>query len=297
LDAIFLARDLINTPAEDMSPQDLCAAARGVAEECDAEIAIIEGGQLLERNYPAIYAVGKGSHRPPALIDLHWGDPTHPRLTLVGKGVVFDSGGLDIKAAAGMLLMKKDMGGAAVALALARLVMKTGLPVRLRLLVPTVENAVGPQAYRPGDVVRTRKGKTVEIGNTDAEGRMILCDALAEAVTEEPDLLIDMATLTGAARVAMGQDVPPFWTDADDIAEGLARSAGATGDPIWRLPLWHPYLGGLQRPLADLNNVSSVSLGGAITSALFMHGFFQPSRDSGQVDIYGRRHTNIPGRP
>jgi len=297
LDAMFLARDLVNTPASDLSPQALCARARGVAEAHGAQIRIIEGKKLLAENYPAIYAVGKGSNRPPALIDLRWGDPAHPKLTLVGKGVVFDTGGLNLKNAGGMSLMKKDMGGGAVTLALAQLVMSQALPVRLRLLIPTVENGPGHDAYRPSDVIQTRKGLSVEIGNTDAEGRVILCDALAEAVTEHPDLIVDMATLTGAARVALGQDLPGFWTPSEAIGAGLQEAGTQAADPIWRMPLWRPYRQNLASQTADINNMANTSYGGSITAALYLHEFVKPFENWVHFDIYCWRTSALPGSP
>lgn len=295
-DAVFLARDLVNTPAADMGPDELEVLITEAAAAFDAKLTITVGDEL-EQNFPAIHAVGKGSHRAPRLFDLTWGDPSHPKLTLAGKGVVFDSGGLDIKGAAGMLLMKKDMGGAAVTFALARLIMATKLPVRLRLLIPCVENAIGPEAYRPGDVVTTRSGKTVEIGNTDAEGRVILCDALDLAVEEEPDLLIDMATLTGAARIALGQDLPGFWTGDDDIATDLQQAGKEATDPIWRMPLWLPYTKDLSSTIADMRNIGKNALAGSVTAALYLHEFVRPFKSWVHFDIYCWRMDALPGSP
>lgn len=297
LEAIFLARDLVNTPASDLGPQELALQAKAVAKKHGATISIIEGEALVAQNYPTIYAVGKGSDRAPLLIDLRWGNPDHPKLTLVGKGVVFDTGGLNLKSASGMLLMKKDMGGGAVTLALAQLIMSQALPVRLRLLIPAVENSPGHKAFRPSDVIRTRKGISVEIGNTDAEGRLVLCDALAEAVTEEPELIIDVATLTGAARVALGQDLPGFWTGSDAIADGLIAASRKSCDPIWRMPLWRPYVENLKSQVADLNNMSNTGMGGAITAALYLHEFVRPFQNWVHFDAYCWRTDAIPGTP
>ncbi|MCB1050171.1 MAG: leucyl aminopeptidase family protein [Acidobacteria bacterium] len=287
LDAIFLARDLINTPANHLGPQDLADQVQNIAEKHGATCSLIAGETLLSQNYPAIHAVGKGSERAPLLIDLRWGRPDAPKLTLVGKGVVFDSGGLDIKSAAGMALMKKDMGGAAVSIALARYIMEVGLDVRLRLLVPAVENAVSGRAYRPGDVLATRKGLSVEIGNTDAEGRVILCDALTEAASESPDLIIDFATLTGACRVALGPDLPGFWTPDDSLAEALNRASAEVSDPVWRMPLWAPYRSYLKSAIADINNNSNSPHGGAITAALYLHEFVKPFSAWIHIDMFG----------
>jgi len=297
LEAMFLARDLVNTPASHLGPRELADAAARIGEMHGADVKVIEDEALLADDYPAIYAVGKGSERPPLLIDLRWGDPSHPKLTLVGKGVVFDTGGMNLKGAAGMLLMKKDMGGGAVTLALAQLIMSQGLPVRLRLLIPAVENTPGPRAYRPSDVIETRKGLSVEIGNTDAEGRVILCDALAEAVSESPDLLIDMATLTGAARVALGQDLPGFWTPSETIAQGLLAASAEACDPIWRMPLWEPYRENLESQVADLNNMANTPMGGSITAALYLYEFVKPYENWVHFDAYCWRKDAIPGTP
>jgi len=257
IEAIALVRDLINTPAGDLLPGDLFEAACALAERFGAECSSIAGDELIANGYPAIHAVGRASTAPPRLIDLRWGDPSAPRVTLAGKGVCFDSGGLNLKPASGMRLMKKDMGGAAHVLGLARLVMSSELPVRLRVLVPAVENAVAGNAYRPGDVLATRAGITVEVDNTDAEGRIVLCDALTEAVSEEPEALIDFATLTGAARIALGPDVPALFSNDDGLAAGLARHAEEVRDPLWRLPLHRPYDDLLSSPIADTANAAS----------------------------------------
>ncbi len=295
--AVGLARDLINTPANDMGPADLEHAARGLASAFDAAVEVIAGDDLLGRDYPMIHAVGRASTRAPRLIDIGWGDPAAPKVTLVGKGVCFDSGGLDLKTAAGMRLMKKDMGGAALILGLASAIMDAGLAVRLRVLIPAVENAVSGNAYRPGDVVPTRTGKTVEIGNTDAEGRLVLCDALAEADREAPELLIDAATLTGAARVALGTDVPALFTDDEALAADLARHSRAESDPLWRLPLWRPYRSQLDSPIADLVNVSEGPYGGAVTAALFLSAFVSESACWAHLDCMGWNRQARPGRP
>jgi len=293
LDAMFLARDLINTPASDMGPADLAEQVRSIAVRHGATMQTLAGKDLLENGYPAIHAVGRGSSREPMLLDLHWGSSDHPRLTLVGKGVTFDTGGLDLKNPAGMAQMKKDMAGAAVAAALARLVMEVALPVRLRLLIPCVENSPGGDAYRPGDVIATRKGLSVEIGNTDAEGRIILCDALAEAVGEEPDLLIDFATLTGACRTALGTDLPGFWCPNDQLAAELARAGDLAIDPLWRMPLWTPYRNLLKSGIADINNMASSPHGGAITAALFLHEFVKPFANWIHIDMFGWNPSDL----
>ncbi len=293
----FLARDLINTPASDMGPEELAAAALALAEEFGGTGTVIVGDELLRDNYPAIHAVGRASVRAPRLIDLRWGPADAPRLTLVGKGVCFDTGGLDLKPAAGMLKMKKDMGGAATVLGLAAMIMTAELPLSLRVLIPAVENAVAGNAYRPGDVLNTRKGLTVEVGNTDAEGRIVLCDALAEAATDDPELIIDIATLTGAARVALGPDLPAIFTGSDELASALQQTGEALDDPVWRMPLYGPYTERLKSKVADFNNVSEGAFGGAITAALFMQNFVtDPSRWL-HMDTYGWNDKDRPGRP
>jgi leucyl aminopeptidase len=296
-DAIALGRDLVNTPAGDLGPAELCDAAIGVAKRWGAAHELVVGEGLLAKNYPTIHAVGRASSRAPRLFDLRWGDPKAPKITLVGKGVCFDSGGLDLKTASGMRLMKKDMGGAASVLTLAQFVMGAGLGVRLRVLVPAVENSVAGNAYRPGDVIKTRKGITVEIGNTDAEGRLILCDALAEADTEDPDLLVDFATLTGAARVALGTEVPALFTTDDAFANDCIAAGDRLADPLWRMPLYAPYRKHLDSPVADLNNVGSVSEGGAITAALFLREFVAKRRKWAHVDTMAWNVSARPGRP
>ncbi|KQT83064.1 leucyl aminopeptidase family protein [Aurantimonas sp. Leaf443] len=288
-DAVFLARDLVNTPVNDMGPAELAAAAQALAGRFGAEFSCIVGDELLARNLPMIHAVGRASASAPRLVDFTWGRADAPKVTLVGKGVCFDTGGLDIKPSSSMLLMKKDMGGSANVLALAQMVMAAGLDCRLRVLVPAVENAISGDAFRPSDVLTSRTGRTVEIGNTDAEGRLVLADALALADEEAPDLLIDMATLTGAARVALGPDVPPFFTPDEALADQLAAAARAVGDPIWRLPLHKPYAAGLASKIADTNNVTSDGFAGAITAALFLESFVERAGAWAHFDIYGWR--------
>jgi leucyl aminopeptidase len=294
--AVFLARDLINTPANDLGPDDLAAAARALAAVHGAKISVTRGAAL-KRGFPLIEAVGRGSSRPPCLIDLSWGRPGAPRVTLVGKGVCFDTGGLDLKPSAGMLTMKKDMGGAATTLAIAAMVMGAKLDLRLRVLIPAVENAVSGHAFRPGDVFASRKGLTVEIGNTDAEGRLILADALALADEEAPDLLIDIATLTGAARAATGMELPPFFTDDEPLAADLSRLAMAAHDPLWRLPLWQGYDFSLGSRVADLNNNPAYAYAGAITAALFLKRFVTKTGSWAHLDIPAWNDRVRPGRP
>jgi len=299
ISAIGLARDLVNTPANDLGPRELADAASDIARKHGAEISVIAGDALLDENYPAIHAVGRAAapHRAPRLIDLRWGSPTAPKLTLVGKGVCFDSGGLDLKPASGMKIMKKDMGGSAVALGLADAIMDARLPVRLRVLVPAVENAVSGDAFRPLDIIQTRAGLSVEIGNTDAEGRLILCDALAEAVAEKPDLLIDFATLTGAARTALGPDLPALFSRHDDLADALQKAGRDEQDPVWRMPLWAPYRKMLDSKIADLNNASDSPFAGAVTAALFLAEFVPPETRWAHFDLYAWNPSAKPGRP
>jgi leucyl aminopeptidase len=296
-EGVFLARDLVNTPSNDMGPAELADAASHLARKHGAKIAVIEGDALLKENYPLLHAVGRASDRAPRLIDVRWGDAKAPKLTLVGKGVCFDSGGLDLKTSTGMLTMKKDMGGGAVVLGLAHMIMDAKLPVRLRVLIPAVENAVSGRAYRPGDVLRSRKGLTIEIGNTDAEGRLVLADALCEADSESPDLLIDIATLTGAARAATGMEVPPFFTDDEILAAEISRHAMDVHDPLWRLPLWRGYEKTLASPIADLNNNPDYNLAGAITAALFLNRFVSEARSWMHIDIPAWTDRPRPGRP
>jgi len=294
---ISLARDLINTPAEEMGPEELAAAAERLARERGAAYAVTVGDALLRDNYPMIHAVGRGSARAPRLIDVTWGDPKAPKVTLVGKGVCFDSGGLDLKTASGMRMMKKDMGGAATLLGLASAIMEANLPVRLRVLIPAVENFVSGTSFRPLDVIRTRKGLTVEIGNTDAEGRLILCDALAEADREQPALIVDAATLTGAARVALGPDLPALFTHDDALAQSLLAAGTAESDPFWRLPLWKPYRKLLDSKVADLNNVSESGFAGAVIAALYLSDFVAPTTSWAHIDTYAWNAATRPGRP
>jgi leucyl aminopeptidase len=297
VEGVFLARDLINTPANDLGPAELDDAARTLAARHGAQAETIVGDDLIEKNFPLIHAVGRAAARPPRLIDLTWGDPGHPKVTLIGKGVCFDTGGLDIKTETGMLNMKKDMGGAASMLALAHMLMDSGAKLRLRVLIPAVENAISGSAFRPRDVYRSRKGLTVEIGNTDAEGRLILADAIALADEEQPELIADMATLTGAARVALGTEVPPFYTDDDELALGVARYAASESDPVWRMPLWRPYDQLLDSKVADVNNVSSSNFGGSITAALFLHRFVSSAKAWLHFDVFAWNQTARPGRP
>ena len=285
-EAVAFGRDLVNTPANDLGPGALENEAARLAEEFGAGLEVIRGEELVERNLPLVHAVGRASAEAPRLVDFVWGRADAPKVTLVGKGVVFDSGGLDVKPASGMQLMKKDMGGAAAALCLARLVMQSGLDVRLRAIVPIVENAISAGSMRPGDIVRSRKGLTVEIGNTDAEGRLILADALALADEEAPDLLFDFATLTGAARVALGPDLPPFYTDDEALAAEISLSAARACDPLWRLPLWRPYDAMLESKVADLDNAPSGGFAGSVTAALFLARFVTAANAWAHFDIY-----------
>jgi leucyl aminopeptidase len=296
-DAATLARDLINTPSNDMGPVELAETAKDVATRFGASFGCIVGDDLVKQNFPLIHAVGMASSRAPRLIELNWGDPAHPKVTLVGKGVCFDTGGLDLKPSGGMLLMKKDMGGAANVLALAQMVMDAKLKLRLRVLIPAVENAVAGNAFRPLDVFPSRKGLSVEIGNTDAEGRLILADALALADEEKPDLLIDMGTLTGAARVALGPDLPPFYTNDEMLAQEVAACAIKENDPVWRMPLWPPYDSWLDSKVANIINAPSGSFAGSITCALFLQRFVEHAKSWLHLDIYGWTPTAKPGRP
>ena len=297
LAAQTLVRDLVNTPTEHMGPAQLTEAVEKIADKHGGQVSVIEGDALLDENYPAIHAVGRAAATPPRLIRMDWGDPDHPVLALVGKGVCFDSGGLDIKPAAGMLLMKKDMGGAAHVIALARLVMQAKLPVRLLLLVPAVENAIAGNSYRPGDIIDTRKGLTVEIGNTDAEGRVILSDALALACEEGAEVVIDFATLTGAARIALGADLPPVFSNDEDVAQGIWMAGDAVQDPVWVMPLYQPYKAQMKSPIADLSNISKSPYGGCITAALFLEHFVDDDRAWVHIDTFAWNQEKRPGRP
>jgi leucyl aminopeptidase len=296
-DSAMLARDLVNTPSNDMGPEELAAAAQALAAEFSASFRCVVGEELKAQNFPLIHAVGMASSRAPRLIDLTWGDATHPKVTLVGKGVCFDTGGLDLKPSSGMLIMKKDMGGAANVLALARMVMAARLKVRLRVLIPAVENAVSGNAFRPLDIFPSRKGISVEIGNTDAEGRLVLADALALADEEKPDLLIDLGTLTGAARVALGPDLPPFYTNDETLAADVARCAVAENDPLWRMPLWPAYDSWLDSKTADITNAPSGSFAGSITCALFLQRFVEQARSWLHIDIFAWTPSAKPARP
>jgi leucyl aminopeptidase len=295
-EGVFLARDLVNTPANDLGPAELEAAIRVLAKRHGAKVSSIVGKDLLKKNFPLVYAVGQGSERAPRLVEFTWGKPSHPKVTLVGKGVCFDTGGLDIKPDAAMLLMKKDMGGAAASLALAHMIMAAKLKVRLRVIIPAVENSISGLAFRPGDIFKSRKGITVEIGNTDAEGRLVLADALSLAGEEKPELVIDFATLTGAARVALGPDIPPAFTQDDVLWNSLAKHASREADPLWRLPLWQPYMEMLGSKVADTNNVGG-GHAGAITAALFLSKFAGGAKSWLHLDIFAWNPRERPGRP
>ncbi|SMQ58405.1 leucyl aminopeptidase [Devosia lucknowensis] len=297
VEAAVLARDLINTPANDLGPDALESAVRDFARRHGMSITVTAGDDLLSANFPMIHAVGRASAQAPRLIDLAWGNASHPKVTLVGKGVTFDTGGLDIKSAAGMLMMKKDMGGAANILGLAHTIMSASLPVRLRVLLPVVENAIAGNAFRPGDVLRSRAGITVEIGNTDAEGRLILADALTLADEENPDLLIDMATLTGAARVALGPDLPALYSTDDAVSAGLVTAGLAAEDPLWPMPLWHNYDAQMSSKIADVNNAGSGGYAGSVTAALFLRRFVKNAGAWVHLDIFGWAPEARPGRP
>jgi leucyl aminopeptidase len=295
-EAEFLTRDLINTPANDLGPDGLEAAARELAARFKASVEATSGEALAEE-FPLVHAVGRAAERAPRLIHLRWGELDAPRVSIVGKGVCFDSGGLDVKPASGMRLMKKDMGGAAAALGLAYMIMARKLRVRLRVVIPAVENAIGPAAFRPGDILRSRKGLTVEVSNTDAEGRLILADAMAFACEKRPALLIDFATLTGAARVALGPDLPALFTDDEALAADLQRCGAAARDPLWRLPLWAPYEEDVKSPVADLDNAPEGGMAGAITAALFLKPFAAGAKSWAHVDLFAWNPKAKPGRP
>jgi leucyl aminopeptidase len=296
-EAVRLVRDLINTPAEDMGPEHLSDIAREQAELFGGEFDEWIGDELLAQNFPAIHAVGRAAARAPRLLEINWGNPKHPRIAIVGKGVCFDTGGLDLKSAEGMRLMKKDMGGAAHALALARLIMQRELPVRLQVLIPAVENAVSGNAFRPGDVLRTRKGLTVEVGNTDAEGRVILCDALAYAAEQKPKTIIDFATLTGAARVALGPELPVMFCNDEMLAAKLLAASDAVEDPMWRLPLWRNYRRLFDSDVADMNNSGKGGYAGAIVGALFLDYFVPEGMPWVHFDVFSWNDVSRPGRP
>lgn len=300
VEAVWLGRDLINTPASDLGPEEIQAAAEAVARVNKASVSAIVGDNLLEQNFPMIHAVGRASARPPRLVDMRWQpDGAHdlPKITLIGKGIVFDTGGLDLKPAAGMVLMKKDMGGAATALALAHMIMQHKLPVQLRVLIPTAENSVSGNAFRPSDVLQSRAGMTVEVGNTDAEGRLVLADAITLADEEAPDRIITLATLTGAARVALGPDLPAFFTDDDAFAARIAKLGPHVADPVWRMPFWSNYDKRLKSAVADMNNISDGPFGGAITAALFLKRFVKNAQSFAHIDLYGWRPSATPLGP
>ncbi|MEO5962168.1 MAG: leucyl aminopeptidase family protein [Thermomonas sp.] len=297
LAACVRVRDLVNTPTEHMGPDALEAITREITVTHGAEIHVIAGDDLLTQNYPAIHAVGRASHRAPRLIEMRWGDAAHPHIAIVGKGVCFDSGGLNIKTGTGMRNMKKDMGGSAHAIALAELIMARKLPVRITLLVPAVENSIGPNAFRPGEVIATRKGVSVEIDNTDAEGRLVLCDALARAGELKPELLLDFATLTGAARIALGPDLPALYSNDETLANDWLGAGERSRDPLWRMPLWRPYLRYLTSGIADLANSSNTTMGGSITAALYLERFVPAGQAWGHVDVYAWNDSDRAGKP
>ena len=292
-----LARDLINIPANDMGPEELEAVTRGLVDTHGAKLEVTRGDELLAKNFPMIHAVGKGSSRMPRLLDFVWGSDDAPKVTLVGKGVCFDTGGLDIKPGSAMTLMKKDMGGAACVLGLASMIMSAKLPIRLRVVIPAVENSISGDSFRPGDVLPSHKGLTVEIGNTDAEGRLVLADALSLADEEEPDLMIDMATLTGAARVALGPDLPPFYSDDEELVADLSAHGKKQFDPLWNMPLWDPYDADLSSDIADVNHVTSGGFAGSITAALFLRRFVAKAKSWAHFDVYGWAPKTQPARP
>lgn len=297
LAGVFLARDLINTPTNDMGPDALEDAFRALAEHYKAKVTVVRGDDLLKENLPLIHTVGRASDEAPRLLELRWGKKGHRKVTLVGKGVCFDTGGLDIKPAASMLLMKKDMGGAANVMGLALMIMDAKLKIDLRVLLPVVENSISANAFRPGDIYRSRKGLTVQIDNTDAEGRLILADALTLADEEEPELLIDMATLTGAARVALGPDLPPFFTDDDELARELRGASISVDDPLWRMPLYMGYDKDISARIADITNAPAGGMAGAITAALFLKRFVTRTKSWAHFDIYGWAPTERPHSP
>jgi leucyl aminopeptidase len=297
VEAVFLVRDLINTPSNDCGPAEIEAAARALAGRFGATFRSIVGDDLLGENFPLLHAVGRASSRAPRLIEFYWGDANHPKVALVGKGVCFDTGGLDIKTSAGMLMMKKDMGGAAQALGLAHMVMDAKLPVRLQVVIAAVENSISGNSFRPGDVLPSRKGASIEIGNTDAEGRLVLADALALADESAPDLIVDFATLTGSARVALGPELPAAFTDDDELAAALARHGAAEADPSWRMPLWRPYRSMLESKIADSNNVGAGPFAGAITAALFLSRFVERTKAWLHLDLFAWNPSAKPGRP
>jgi leucyl aminopeptidase len=296
-EALYFGRDLINIPANDFGPAELETAARELANEHGASIKVTEGSSLLSDNLPMIHAVGRASDRAPRLIDLHFGSERAPKVTIIGKGICFDTGGLDIKPASAMSLMKKDMGGAAAALTLAHLLMQAKLPLRLRVLIPAADNAIGGNAFRPGDVLLSRNGMSVEVGNTDAEGRLVLADAISLADEEAPDYLITIATLTGAARVALGPDLPPLYSDDEELAADLIAAGARVGDPLWRMPLWAPYDKLLKSNIADVNHIAEGPHAGSIMAALFLKRFVKNAKRFAHLDIFGWVPREQPGRP
>jgi leucyl aminopeptidase len=297
LAACVRVRDLVNTPTQHMGPDELERTACEIGEVHGARIKVVSGDDLVEQNFPAIHAVGRASHRAPRLIRLDWGDAAHPHVAIVGKGVCFDTGGLNIKAGEGMRNMKKDMGGAAHAIALAELLMARRVPLRITLLVPAVENAIGPDALRPGEVIATRSGLHVEIDNTDAEGRLILGDALAHAAEDSPALLIDFATLTGAARIALGPDLPALFSNDDAHAGALLQASGEVRDPLWRMPLWQPYWRYLSSGIADFANSGPSRMAGSVTAALYLERFVPKGQPWLHMDTYSWNDADRPGRP
>jgi leucyl aminopeptidase len=296
-ESIYLVRDLINMPTDDLGPSEFAKKIMGLSKTFKAKTQKVVGKNLLVQNFPLIYAVGRASDDEPQLIDLHWGNKKHPKVTLIGKGVCFDTGGLDIKPSSAMLLMKKDMGGAAHVLGLAQMIMAAQLPIHLRVLIPLVENSVSGNAYRPGDIIKSRKGITVEIGNTDAEGRLVLADALALAVEEKPDLIIDIATLTGAARIALGTDLPALFSNQDNVAHDIVKCGIQELDPVWHMPLFTAYRDSLNSPFADINNAGADSYGGAITAALFLKEFVPDDIPWVHLDLMAWNLKPRPGRP
>jgi leucyl aminopeptidase len=296
-EAVYFGRDLINTPANDLGPAELEAAARELATAFGGSVKVTEGSGLLSDNFPMIHAVGRASDRAPRLIDLRWGSEHAPKVTIVGKGICFDTGGLDIKPSSAMALMKKDMGGAAAGLAFALLVMRANLPLRLRVLIPAADNSISGNAFRPGDVLPSRNGLTVEIGNTDAEGRLVLADAISYACEEAPDYLITLATLTGAARVALGPDLPPLYTDDEEMASRLLASGREVGDPLWRMPFWKPYDKLLKSSVADVSHIAEGSFAGSIIAALFLKRFVREAKRFSHLDIFAWVPREQPGRP
>jgi leucyl aminopeptidase len=296
-EALYFGRNIINTPASDLGPAELEAAARELGNAFGSSVKVTEGSSLLSDNFPMIHAVGRASDRAPRLIDLRWGSEHAPKVTIVGKGICFDTGGLNIKPGGGMALMKKDMGGSAAALAFALMVMRTKLPIRLRVLIPAAENSISGNAFRPGDVLTSRNGMTVEIGNTDAEGRLVLADAISYADEEAPDYLITVATLTGAARVALGPDLPPLYADDEDFAAKLLGASHAVGDPLWRMPFWEPYDKLLKSKVADVSHISEGAFAGSVTAALFLKRFVKDAKRYAHLDIYAWVPREQPGRP